>query len=37
MLAKSQVLIESNVKNSEVVMFFRVFSEDELRQSFEEK
>ena len=37
MLAKSQVLIESYVKNSEVVMLFRVFSEDELRQSFEEK
>ena len=37
MLEKSQVLIESYVKNSEVVMLFRVFSEDELRKSFEEK
>ena len=37
MLEKSQVLIESYIKNSEVVMLLRVFSEDELRKSFEEK
>ena len=32
-----KALMDSYVKNSEVVMFFRVFSESELRDFFEEK
>ena len=37
MLAKLEVLMDSYVKNCEVVMFFRVFSANELRDFFEEK
>ena len=37
MLAKLEVLMDSYVKNSEVVMFFRVFSGNELRDFFEEE
>ena len=37
MLAKAQALMDSYVKNSEVVMLFRVFSGNELRDFFEEK
>ena len=37
MLAKLEALMDSYVKNSEVEMFFRVFSGNELRDFFEEK
>ena len=37
MLAKLEVLMDSYVKNSEVVMFFKVFSGNELRDFFEEE
>ena len=37
MLAKPQALMDSYLKNSEVAMFFRVFSGKELRDFFEEK
>ena len=37
MLAKLEALMDSCVKNSEVVMFFRVFSGKELRDFFEQK
>ena len=37
MLAKLEALIDPYVKNSEVEMFFRVFSGKELRDFFEEK
>ena len=37
MLAKLEALMDSYVKNSEVEMFFRVFSGNELRDLFEEK
>ena len=37
MLEKSQALMDSYVKNSEVVIPFRVFSGNELRDFFEEK
>ena len=37
MLAKLEALMDSYVKNSEVVMFFRVFSGNELRNPFEKK
>ena len=37
MLAKSKALIDSYVKNSEVVMFFRVLSGNGLKDFFEEK
>ena len=37
MLAKLEALMDSYVKNSEVVMFFSVFSGNELRDFFEEK
>ena len=37
MLAKSEALMELHVKNSDVEMFFRVFSGKELRDFFEEK
>ena len=36
MLAKLEALMDSYVKDSEVVMFFRVFSGNELREFFEE-
>ena len=37
MLAKLKALMDSYVKNSEVVMLFRVFLGNELRDFFEEK
>ena len=37
MLAKLEDLMDSYAKNSEVEMFFRVFSGNELRDLFEEK
>ena len=37
MLAKLEALMYSYVKNSEVTMFFRVFTGNELREFFEEK
>ena len=37
MLAKLEALMDSYVKNSGVLMFFRVFSGNELRDFFEEK
>ena len=37
MLGKLEALMDSYVKNSEAVMFFRVFSGYELRDFFEEK
>ena len=37
MLAKLEALMDSYVKNSEVVMLFRVFLGNELRDFFEEK
>ena len=37
MLAKLEALMHSYVKNSELEMFFRVFSGNELRDFFEEK
>ena len=37
MLAKLKALMASYVKNSEVVMLFRVFLGNELRDFFEEK
>ena len=37
MLSKLEDLMDSYVKNSEVEMFFRVFSGNELRDLFEEK
>ena len=37
MLAKLEALMDSYLKNSEVVLFFRVFSGYELRDLFEEK
>ena len=37
MLAKLEALMDSYVKNSEVEMFFRVFSGNELEDFFEEK
>ena len=37
MLAQLEALMDSYVKNSEVVMFLRVFSGNELRDLFEEK
>ena len=37
MLVKPQALMDSYVKNSEIVMPFKVFSGNELRDFFEEK
>ena len=37
MLAKLEALMDLYVKNSEVELFFRVFSGNELRDFFEEK
>ena len=37
MVAKLEALMDSYVKNSEVVMFFSVFPGNELRDFFEEK
>ena len=37
MLAKPQTLMGSYVNNSEVIMLFKVFSENELRDFFKEK
>ena len=37
MLAKLEALMDSYLKNSERVMFFWVFSENELRDFYEEK
>ena len=37
MLAKPQALMDSHVKNSEVVLLFRVLSGNELKDAFEEQ